>query len=56
MGYFGPKSVTFKYLFLDSTSVHPSETDNGDGSIPTSEMGSGGTERVTTTGGLRHLA
>lgn len=56
LGYFSPKSViTFRYLFLGSTAVHASETDNRDGSIPTLEMGNGGTERVTTTGGLRHV-
>ena len=40
-------------LLPGSSSIHVSETDNGDGSIPTLEVGDKGAERMTTTGGLR---
>lgn len=40
-------------LFPGSSSIHVSETDNGDGSIAILEVGDKGAERMTTSGGLR---
>lgn len=40
-------------LFPGPSSIHVSETDDGDGSTPTLEVGDTCAERMTTSGGLR---